>query len=128
MRSAPRRPVVRSSPGRRRQSRRRYRTAAEALDAYAKIRSEVSAGTHVPRAHDTLADVVATWLDGKRNLKVSTKAGYAHALEPVLTAYGALPVQRLSKADLDRLVSALVAGTLKRPRFSAALIRVAVPR
>ena len=100
--------------GKRRQSRRRFRTAQEARDAYAEIRSSVKAGTHVPRSHETLEAAAGAWLAGKRNLKASTRAGYAHALEPVLAAYGAQPVQRLSKAQLDELVGRLVAGTLPR--------------
>jgi len=96
--------------GRRRQSRRRFRTATEARDAYAEIRSTVRAGTHVRRSRETLAQAAAAWLAGKRNLKASTRAGYEHALEPVLAAYGAMPVQRLTKRHIDDLVTALAEG------------------
>lgn len=100
--------------GRRRQSRRRFRTVAEARDAHAALHTAVKAGTHVPRSHETLARASAAWLAGKRNLKASTRAGYEHALEPALIAYGAMPVQRLTKAHVDTLLTALADGSLPR--------------
>lgn len=100
--------------GRRRQSRRRYRTVEQAQDAYAKVRTAVRAGTHVARSNENVRDACAAWLAGKRNLKTSTRAGYAHALEPVVASYGALSVQRLTKGHLDALVTALSDGSLPR--------------
>jgi hypothetical protein len=103
-----------SASGKRRQSRRRFRTAQEARNAYAAVRSAVNTGTHVARSRDTLSDAATGWLAGKRNLKPSTVAGYRDALKPVLAAYGAQPVQRLTKAQLDELVDALMTGTQTR--------------
>jgi integrase len=102
--------------GARRQTRRRFRTMQEAHDAYAETRAAVKAGTHVAKSHESLAVSAETWLAGKRNLKTSTRAGYAHALEPVLLVYGAQPAQKLTKAQLDKLVGKLVAGTAPRSK------------
>ncbi|MEV0343013.1 site-specific integrase [Nocardia sp. NPDC050713] len=95
--------------GKRRQTRKRYRTEKEARDALAEVSSAVSRGTYVARSVVTIEQACAEWLDGKR-IGTSTKAAYRHALQPLRDRHGPLPIQQLSKAHLDNLVSDLQDG------------------
>ncbi len=95
--------------GKRRQTRKRYRTEKEAKDALAEVSSAVSAGTYVARSAVTVDQACGEWLDGKR-VATSTKAAYRHALQPLRDRHGGLPVQQLTKAHLDNLVSDLQDG------------------
>jgi integrase len=102
--------VGRDSTGRRRQSRTRYRTLREAKVALAKTRLGVHEGTHVVRDVLTLRTYLARWADGKIDLRSSTRDGYRVALKPVLDRWGDLPVQQLTKAHLDELVTEQLAS------------------
>ncbi|MEV6136486.1 tyrosine-type recombinase/integrase [Nocardia sp. NPDC051990] len=95
--------------GKRRQTRKRYRTEREARDALGKVVNAVSSGSYVARSVITIEQACAEWLDGKRIAK-STKAAYRHALQPLRDRHGSLPVQQLAKAHLDNLVSDLQDG------------------
>ncbi len=95
--------------GKRRQTRKRYRTEKEARDALGNVASAVSQGAYVARSTTTVEQACKEWLDGKRIAK-STKAAYTHALQPLRDRHGSLPVQQLSKAHLDDLVSDLQDG------------------
>ncbi|MGW5314440.1 site-specific integrase [Nocardia thailandica] len=95
--------------GKRRQTRKRYRTEKEAKDALSEVNSAVSRGAYVARSTVTVEQACKEWLDGKR-VAQSTKAAYRHALQPLRDRHGLLPVQKLTKADLDNLVSDLQDG------------------
>ncbi|MEV6337193.1 site-specific integrase [Nocardia vinacea] len=95
--------------GKRRQTRKRYRTEKEARDALAEVTNAVSRGSYVARSVITIEQACAEWLGGKRIAK-STKAAYRHALQPLRDRHGSLPVQQLAKAHLDNLVSDLQDG------------------
>lgn len=98
--------------GKRRFTKQRFRTAGEAADFYTETRAALAAGIHVAKEVVTLEQAATEWLAGKRNIKASTRAGYEQQLKPVLAIYGAQPVQKLTKAQLDDLVVKLTAGTL----------------
>jgi integrase len=100
----------RTSSGKRRQYRRRFRTTEAARDFYAETRHDVKRGTHVARERETTAAAVAEWLAGRRNIRPTTLAGYSGAVGPLLFSYGDTPVQQLTKADIDQLVSTLLRG------------------
>ncbi|WP_051569629.1 hypothetical protein [Cryptosporangium arvum] len=63
--------------GKRRQARRRFATIDDAVDAYAKIHTEATAGTFVARSSLTVDQVCQEWLDGRHGLRPKTLAGIA---------------------------------------------------
>jgi hypothetical protein len=83
--------------GKRRQTRRRYKGADEAIKAYARIKREADEGTYVGRSAMTMAQICADWLTGRR-LRPGTLANYANSLKPVTRTYGALPVHAFDEA------------------------------
>lgn len=87
-----------------------YATLAEARREYRRITTEVAAGTFVQRDKTTVAAFLAGWLDGRRDVRPGTLAGYRHALKPVIDHLGAVPLQHLRTADLDALVALRMAG------------------
>ena len=99
--------------GRRRQTRRRYATAEEALEAYTAIRTDVREGRYVARTGLTVAEVCTDWLTGRR-LRAGTLANYRNSLKPLIAAYGAVPIQSLTKKQLNELVTQLQSGQLQR--------------
>ena len=99
--------------GRRRQTRRRYPTAEEALEAYTAIRTEVREGRYVARTGLTVAEVCTDWLTGRR-LRAGTLANYRNSLKPLVAAYGAVPIQSLTKKQLNELITQLQSGQLQR--------------
>jgi integrase len=99
--------------GRRRQTRRRFATAEEALAAYTTIRSEVREGRYIAHTGLTVADVCTEWVEGRR-LRKGTLANYRNSLKPVIAGYGALPIQALTKRHLNDLITQLESGELHR--------------
>ncbi|MFR9752599.1 tyrosine-type recombinase/integrase [Nocardia sp. 004] len=99
--------------GKRRQTRKRYRTEKEARDALAETSTAVRRGTYVPNSALTVDQACSDWLAGKR-VRGTTAMNYANALQPVRDRYGEEPVQKLSKRHLDDLVTDLLAGTAKK--------------
>jgi integrase len=100
--------------GKRKQTRRRYRTVEDAIEAYNKIKNEAREGTYVGRSGITVEQVCDNWLAGRRGIRPSTLAGYRNWLKPVIAVYGSLPAQKLTKRHLDDLIPLLVAGKLRR--------------
>ncbi|MEV0727062.1 tyrosine-type recombinase/integrase [Micromonospora purpureochromogenes] len=99
--------------GKRRQTRKRYRTEAEARDALAETSTAVRRGTYVPNSAMTVEQACSDWLAGKR-VRGTTATNYKNALQPVRDRYGEELVQKLSKRHLDNLVTDLLAGTAKK--------------
>ncbi|MFW0791773.1 site-specific integrase [Gordonia sp. CPCC 205333] len=81
-----------------------YPTIAKARKEYRRITTEVSAGTYVAGHTATLGEFLARWLDGRRDVRPVTLAGYRHALKPVVDRLGGLGLQQLTKAHVDDLV------------------------
>jgi integrase len=100
--------------GKRQQVRRRYASEKEARKALAEITGGVVAGTFVPRSALTIEQACREWLAGMHNIEPTTRAAYEHALAPLRQRHGALPVQKLTKAHLDQLVTDLKAGAFGR--------------
>ncbi|OBC00284.1 hypothetical protein A5784_20825 [Mycobacterium sp. 852013-50091_SCH5140682] len=99
--------------GVRQQQRRRFRTLKEAVDAHATVTAERAAGTFTAPSELTMKVACEQWLAGKR-IKPTTHAAYSAALAPVIEKYGDRPVQKIVKADVEKLVVELRGGT--RPR------------
>lgn len=97
--------------GKRRQVRRRFKTIDEAKTAYTTMAAEVQAGVFVHRSSSTVEAVCQAWLAGRR-VRPSTKANYTDVLKPVIAAYGQMSAQKLTKAHVDDLMTALAKGGL----------------
>jgi integrase len=102
---------VNPETGKRQQARRRYATEKLARDALAEVQNGVATGAFVSRSTLTVERACADWLAGRHSIRPTTRAAYEHSLAPLRHRYGDLPVQKLTKADLDALVAELAAGT-----------------
>lgn len=98
--------------GKRRQTKKRYRTEKEARDALSATSSAVRQGTYVPSSGLTVEQACADWLAGKR-VRGTTASNYTNALQPVRDRFGTVAVQKLTKRNLDDLVTELLAGGTK---------------
>ena len=100
-----------SADGKRRQVRRRYASEREARAALATITGGAVDGTFVARSVLTVEKACKYWLAGMHDIEATTRAAYTHALQPLRGRHGDMPVQHLTKAHLDQLVTDLVAGS-----------------
>jgi integrase len=96
--------------GKRQQVRRRYGTEKHARAALAEITDQAAKGTFVARAALTVEQACANHIAGRHNLRETSKSKLEYDLGPLREQYGEMPVQRLTKANLDTLVGELVAG------------------
>lgn len=106
-----------------------YATLAEARREYRRIATEAAAGTFVRRHQITVSDFLTEWLDGRRDVRPNTLAGYRHSLKPVIDHLGAMPLQHLRTADIDALVTVRLSGAPvsqrdKRGRRAAEVLRL----
>ena len=99
--------------GARQQIRRRYTTEAQARRALSEIGDQAATGRFVPRREITVGEVITGYLAGRHRLRASSREKLAYDLAPLRERHGDMPVQRLTKADIDALVSDLVAGGTK---------------
>lgn len=104
--------------GKRRQVRRRFTTERAARDELAAIQGGLKAGTYVHPTKITVDQVCENWLASKHSLRPSTLAGHRSKLQALRDELGHVEVQRLSKADLDRLVIRLRGGAGDRKPWS----------
>jgi integrase len=101
---------VNAETGKRQQVLRHYATEREARAALAEITDAATKGTFVSRSTLTVERACADWLAGRHSIRPTTRAAYEHSLAPLRQRHGDLPVQKLTKGDLDQLVADLVAG------------------
>lgn len=114
--------------GNRDRQRFTYPTLAEARREYRRIATEVVAGTFIKRNQTTVQAYLTEWLDGRRDVRPNTLAGYRDHLKPVIEHLGAVPLQQLRTSDLDGLVTLRLSGEpvpqrAKRGRRAAELLR-----
>jgi integrase len=95
--------------GRRQQSRRRFRTLKEAIDHHSGVTADRGRGVHVAPNQLTVRQAVDAWLAGQR-IRPKTRAAYITALRPVVDHLGDRPVQSITKADIETVVTALRDG------------------
>jgi integrase len=100
--------------GKRQQFRRRYATEKEARPALAEIQGQVIQGNYIHPSTMTVDQACADWLLSRHNVKPTTAAGYEQVLQPVRSELGQMPVQTLTRRDIDDLVRKLRAGGLRR--------------
>ena len=96
--------------GKRQQVRRRYETEREARAALADVTEAAVRGTFVPRRAITVREVCDDYVAGRHKLRATSKAKLSYDLQPLIERHGDEPVQRLTKAHVDALVSDLLAG------------------
>ena len=94
--------------------RKRYATERDAREALDEIRGEVSKGTYVHPSVLTVEDACANWLMSRHGIKPKSKSGYDGVLAPVRAELGQLPVQKLTRRDVDELVTRLRDGQVAR--------------
>lgn len=91
--------------GRRVQLTRTFDTLREARAERGRIVSEHAKGTFVRPRKVTVAEYVPEYLEGAtRNLRPATVRSYRDAMAPVVARLGAVRLQDLTKADVERLV------------------------
>jgi integrase len=98
------------STGRRQQVRRRFKTEREAREELGKITDQAATSTFVPRKAVTVEELCADWLASLHHARATTVNALIYALAPLRERHGRLPVQRLTRPDLDRLLGDLRDG------------------
>jgi integrase len=79
----------------------------DAVDARSSLLADKARGTMVAASKMTLGQHLTQWLAGRR-LKPRTKGNYRDALKPVHEQLGHIELQKLSKADVDKLVEKML--------------------
>lgn len=106
--------VGRKPDGSRAQRTATFQRRWEAREWLTETRRTVSTGTYVAPTRVTLGQHLDAWLAGRRGLRPGTVRGYADALLPVRDLIGGLPLQQVTRADVERVVGAMLAGTVRR--------------
>ncbi len=99
--------------GKRRQIRRRFTTEAAARAELASVQGGVKAGTYVHANKLAVDRACEAWLESKHSLKPSTLRGHKATLRPLRDELGHIEVQKLSKADIDKLIGQLRRGEVE---------------
>jgi integrase len=115
--------VGRKPDGKRDQRTYTFDTLKQAKAERAAIIAAQATGTFVVPTATTTGAYVDTWLAGKRNLRPGTVRAYTDALRPVKERLGDRELQKLTKADLDKLVNWMLkdgrrVGNVKRKGVS----------
>lgn len=95
----------------RKQIWRSYATGREARDELAKICGELVKGTYVRPTSASGVAVVTRGASCPAGRQATTMAGNRDYTKPVIDALGDLPVQELTKAHIDQLLSQFESGT-----------------
>jgi len=98
--------------GKRKKFRKRYATEKGARDKLDEIRGAKTQGTYVHTSTLTVDKACENWLASLR-LEETSVSGYEWILRPVRSEFGELPVQKLTRRQVDDLVNALQAGGTK---------------
>jgi integrase len=101
--------------GKRKRMRKRYSTEAEARRVLDEVRGQVSGRTYVHPTTLTVEQACADWLLSRHGIEPTTRSGYRDALQPVRSELGEVPVQKLTRKDIDTLVRRLRDGDVLRP-------------
>ncbi|BCO40590.1 integrase [Mycobacterium paraintracellulare] len=99
--------------GRRQQVRRRFATEKQARDALAEVGQQAATDQFVPRKAVTVEELCADWLTSLHNARATTLNAYGYALGPLRERHGDMAVQKLTRPDLDRLLTDLRDGGSK---------------
>lgn len=92
--------------GRRQQKTHTFHTRREARAAYDKIRHQMNEGSYIRPTKITVSAYLNGWLEGAtRDLRDSSRRSYQDALRPVHERLGPMPIQKVSKANVEQLVT-----------------------
>lgn len=105
--------VGRKPDGKRDQRTATFRRRREAVDWLAATRQQVNTHAYVAPAKVTLGEHLDAWFAGRRGLKPATRRNYADALRPFRQQLGAIPLQKVERADVERVVSAMLDGSAR---------------
>lgn len=106
--------VGKKPDGKRDQRTFTYDTLKEARAKRAKIIADRAAGTYVRPDKATVAALIDAWLVGKRNIGPGTRRTYTDSLEHAKEHIGHLEAQKLTKADVDAMVTTMLATGRRR--------------
>jgi integrase len=109
---------VGNADGTRKQTKRRFTRLSDALDFYNGVATDRRRGIHVAPNTLTVRRAVDDWLAARR-LKPKTHVSYVTALRPLVDALGETPVQQVTKADIEKVVTALLNGTSRTGTWNA---------
>lgn len=104
---------VNPETGKRQQAKRHCRTEQEARKLLSELQNKAVTGTYVSPSKLTVEQVCANYIAGRHNLRECSLSKLAYDLAPLRERHGKLPVQKLTKAHVDKLVTDLVAGGTK---------------
>jgi integrase len=95
----------------------------DSKSARAKIIADRDRGVLVKPTKTTVGEAIDKWLAGRRNLRPSTARSYVDSLALVKKRLGDVELQKLTKGQLDKLVTELLAsgrrvGNVKRKGLS----------
>lgn len=92
--------------GKRQQKTYTFDTKREARAEYDKIRHQTNEGTYVRPTKITVSKYLDDWLEGAtRDLRDSSRRSYRDALRPAYERLGSMPIQNVTKADIERMVT-----------------------
>lgn len=107
--------------GKRKQTRKRFRTEAEARAFLDPILGDKARGLHVSPNALTVKDAVRQWLSAQR-IEQKTLDAYTNNLRPLVEQFGDRPIQSVIKDDIEALVKSLIDGTTPRGPWAATSI------
>ncbi|SCL17686.1 Phage integrase, N-terminal SAM-like domain [Micromonospora nigra] len=102
--------VGRKPDGRRDQRTYTCDSLKEARAKRARIIADRASGTFVRPEKTTVAELIDKWLAGKRNLSTGTRRTYTDSLNHAKAHIGQLEAQKVTKADVDKMVTGLLAS------------------
>ncbi|MCW2911984.1 MAG: Site-specific recombinase XerD [Actinomycetia bacterium] len=101
--------------GKRQQKTYTFDKKGKATKELNRIRHQTSEGTYVKPSKETVSDYIDSYLKGAtRGKEESTKSNYAAAFRCVRERIGHLPLQRISKGDVEDLVDFMLTKGRKR--------------
>lgn len=107
--------VGRGADGRRIQEHHTFDRRSDAVAELARIVSESGRGLYVRPSGETLGEHLDEWLEGAtRNLRASTRRNYSDAFLPVRERLGSRRLQSVTKADIESLVTWMLASGRRR--------------
>ncbi len=103
-------------PGaRRRQLTRTFDRRRDARDELARIRHEMASGVYVRPSPQTLAEYLDEYIPAAtRDRRESTRVSYVNAFLPVRERIGAKPLQAVTRADIEALVTWMLTAGRRR--------------
>ncbi|GAC62376.1 tyrosine-type recombinase/integrase [Gordonia sihwensis] len=113
--------------GKRKQTRRRFKTETEARAFLSPILGDKTRGLHVAPNDLTVERAVSSWLSSQR-IERKTFEAYTNNLRPVVEQFGPRAIQSVTKDDIERLVKALIDGSTPRGVWAATSINPMLSR